>query len=60
MWLRTARHLGTLFMPNLEFIHDRVTTLRTTDLKLLIYVTLNNYSSYLTENTASPLQGSVG
>jgi hypothetical protein len=29
-------------MPNLAFIHDRVTTLRTTDLKLLIYVTLNN------------------
>ena len=29
-------------MPNLEFIHDRVTTLCTTDLKLLTYVTLNN------------------
>jgi hypothetical protein len=29
-------------MPNLEFIHDRVTILSTTDLKLLIYLTLNN------------------
>jgi len=28
-------------MPNLEFIHGRVTTLPTIDLKLLIYVTLN-------------------
>jgi len=41
MWLRTARHLLTFFMPNLEFIHDRVTTLPTTDLKLRIYETLN-------------------
>lgn len=29
-------------MPNREFIHDRVTALRTTDLKLLTYVALNN------------------
>jgi hypothetical protein len=35
MWLRTARHVGTFFVPNLQFIHD-------TYLKLAIYVTLSN------------------